>query len=72
MAQNATGIEFGKSEHDTICGMSKATSTSAVCILLGQRRGQQVVDRKVGHKSRRTPVVPEMARATQGAWRAQC
>ena len=72
MALNGTGIEFGKSEHVFRWRISRATTVSADFIGLVQRCGQQVVPRKVGHKSRRTPVVPEMARATQGAWRAQC
>ena len=29
MAQNGTGIESGKSEHDTFCVMSRATTLSA-------------------------------------------
>ena len=30
MAQNETGVESQKSEHDTICGISRATTPSAV------------------------------------------
>jgi hypothetical protein len=55
IAQNATGVEFGKSKHDTFWGMSRATTTSADCIGLGQRCGQKVFHQKVGHVTRTPP-----------------
>jgi hypothetical protein len=57
MALNGTGIEFGKSEHVFTCGISRATTTSADFIVLGQWGGVQVVGRKVGHMSRPPPVL---------------
>jgi hypothetical protein len=56
MALNGTGIEFAKSEHVFTCGISRATTTSAEFIVLGQWCGVQVVGRKVGHMSRPPPV----------------
>ena len=56
MALNGTGIEFGKSEHDSRRRISRATTISADFILLGQRCGVQVVLRKVGHTTRHPPV----------------
>ena len=57
MAQNGTGIEFGKSEHVCRRRISRATTISADFIVLGQRCGVQVFGRKVGHMSRRYPVL---------------
>ena len=56
MALNGTGIEFGKSEHDSRRITSRATTTSAHFILLGQRCGVQVVLQKVGRDNRPPPV----------------
>jgi hypothetical protein len=55
MAHNTTGIEFGKSEHDSRRIMSRATTRSAVCLLLGQRCGVQPVHHFVGHTHRSPP-----------------
>jgi hypothetical protein len=57
MALNGTGIEFGKSEHDSRRITSRATTTSADFIVLRQRCGVQVVLQKVG-RDKRTPPVP--------------
>ena len=56
MAQNGTGIEFGKSEHDKLWRISRATTVSADFIVLGQRCGVQVFHQKVGHIPRWYPV----------------
>ena len=56
MALNGTGIEFGKSEHDSRWRISRATTISADFIVLVQRCGQQVFLRKVGHDTRAPPV----------------
>jgi hypothetical protein len=56
MALNGTGIEFGKSEHDSRRRISRATTVSAVFIVLGQRCGVQVVHQKVGHTTRPGPL----------------
>ena len=56
MAQNGTGIEFGKSEHVCRRRISRATTISADFIVLGQRCGVQVFGIKVGHMSRRYPL----------------
>ena len=56
MALNGTGIEFGKSEHDSRWRISRATTESADFIVLGQRCGQQVSGRKVGHMPRPPPL----------------
>ena len=52
MTQNGTGIETKKSEHDSRRGINRATTLSADFMVLGQRCGQQVVPRKVGHVPR--------------------
>ena len=56
MALNGTGIEFGKSEHDSRWRISRATTTSADFIVLGQRCGVQVFPQKVGHTTRLGPL----------------
>ena len=45
-AQNGTGIESGKSEHDRRRQISRATTISEDFIVLGQRCGQQVLRKK--------------------------
>jgi hypothetical protein len=70
MALNGTGIEFGKSEHDSRRRIRRATTISADFIVLLQRCGVQVVLQKVRHKSRWCPLAMSPCLHTAvDAWR---